>query len=128
MTVAFFTVLPRVQKDGSLTLPFGFGSADPAVYHITISSILVILAIAFASAHAQRMRAQHLAQIEINSIAISKPMKGYLHLREIFNMLRMPSFNRVAPLPQLLLGKYQFYKTSHDCPAWLRLGTLLKMV
>ena len=36
-------------------------------------------------------------------------------------MLRTPSLSRVAPLAQLLRGKYQFYSSSEGCPTWLRL-------
>src|SRR5579872_176477 len=66
ITVSLFAVLPHVPtKDGYLFLPFGLGEVNAIWFHTVVYSILLILAIAFSSAHAQQMRAQSLA---INSL------------------------------------------------------------
>jgi hypothetical protein len=124
MSVAFFAVLPhKPEKSGNLSLPFNLGEVNPVWFHAIVFSILVVLAIAFASAHAQQMRAQKLAQVAVDSLVASHSREDHVHPRELFDMLRTPSFNRVAPLAQLLRGKYQFYETGRHCPTWLLLGT-----
>ena len=56
-----------------------------------------------------------------------------MHPNEMFDMFRMPSVNRVAPLAQSLRGRYQFYSGEKSCPFWLRAAStayyvLLKLV
>ena len=123
MTAALVAVLPHVPtSSGNLSLPFSLGEVDATWFNRVVFALLVVLVITFASAHAQHIRAQSLAQ---DSISASPSMSGHIHPREMFDMLRMPSFNRVAPLAQVLRGKYQYYKTNHDCPAWLRRLTVV---
>jgi hypothetical protein len=128
MTVAFFAVLPLEPTDGKLPLPFGFGKVDAVLFHSIVYSILVVVALAFASAHAQQVRAQRLAQDVVDSLSTTAVRVDEVHLRELFDMWRLPSLNRVAPLAQALRGKYQFYKTRTECPQWLRGVTIVYYV
>ncbi len=82
--------------------------------------MLVVLTIAFSSAYAQQFRAQLLAHSFLDTI--SKTRAGYIGAdpREWFDMLRLPTFNRVAPLAQLARGPFQFFRDNARCPAWLR--------
>jgi hypothetical protein len=121
ITIALLALLPRAPtSNGNLSLPFSLGEVNTMWFNVLVYSFLVVFAIAFASAHAQQMRTQSLTQAALDSLSASYPTDDQIHPREFFDMLRMPSFNRVAPLAQLLRGKYQFYKTSRECPAWLR--------
>jgi hypothetical protein len=124
MTVALFGVLPRLPaKDGNVSLPFSLGEVDPKWFHSVVFSILVVLTIAFAAAHAQQVRAQKLAQSVVDSMVSRKDSHDYVHLRELFDMCRLPSLNRVAPLAQSLRGKYQFFAGKKDCPKWLSIAS-----
>jgi hypothetical protein len=121
-TSALVAVIPHVPKEnGNLALPFGLGDVKPTVFDTVAFSILVVLAIAFAAAHAQQIRAQKLAQREIDSLRDEAPSSEGLHPRELFDMWCLPSLNRVAPLAQLLRDKYQFFSDSPKCPKWRRL-------
>jgi hypothetical protein len=121
ITGALFAVLPRAQdpKNGNLSLPWNIGEVDPRWFHAIAFFILVVLAISFASSHAQQIRAQKLTQAVISSLAKVQDPDEAVHPRELYDMLRTPSLNRVAPLAQLLRGKYQFYASSGRCPGWL---------
>src|SRR4051812_35063790 len=122
MTVVLFGVLPRLPgKNGNVTMPFSLGEVDPAWFYSVVFALLVVLIIAFAAAHAQQVRAQKLAQAAVDSIILTQSIPDYVHPREWFDMCRLPSINRVAPLAQSIRGKYQFYTGKQDCPAWLRL-------
>ena len=53
---------------------------------------------------------------------------GPIRPRELFDMSRVPSLNRVAPIAQSLRGKYQFFSTGKDCPRWRRILTVMYYV
>ena len=133
MTVTLLAVLPPVSaKDGNMSLPFSLGVVDPIWFHLVVYSVLVVLAIAFAAAHAQQVRAQRLAHSVIDSLADNRAT-DLVHPRVFFDMWRMPSLNRVAPLAQSLRGKDEFSAVSRRCPELLRViivlyYSLLKLV
>jgi ABC-type multidrug transport system fused ATPase/permease subunit len=124
VTVAVIAVLPRASSgvaSQQVTLPLGLGVVDAAWFDPFAFVLLVILTIAFSAAHAQQVRAQKLAQNVVDSLAAKNATNATLiHPRELFDMFRLPSVNRVAPLAQSLRGRYQFYATGNRCPAWLR--------
>jgi hypothetical protein len=124
MTVALVALLPRESTTaGQVKLPFNLGQADAATFSVMIFLFLVVLTIAFSSAYAQQFRAQRLAQLFINAIPKKHTDHGGAHSREWFDMFRIPTFNRGAPLPQLARGHFQFYKNAKECPNWLRFLT-----
>lgn len=129
MTVALFGILPRsAPHDGDVSLPFNLGQVDPIWFHSVIFCILVVLVIAFASAHAQQVRAQMLAHTVVDSMLTTEAMQDEVHLREWFDMCRLASLTRVAPLAQLLRGKFQFFASTGNCPTWLRLLSVVYYV
>jgi hypothetical protein len=122
MTVALIAVLPRnTAKSGNVSLPFNLGEVDASWFHAVVFSILVVLAIAFAAAYAQAVRAHKLSQPVVDALADEGALTDRVHPRELYDMLRMPSLNRVASLAQSLRGEYQFFRTGLICPLWLRL-------
>lgn len=124
-TVALFAIVPHApNRDGNLTLPFNLGEVAQTWFHGLVFSILVVLAIAFAAAHIQQVRSQKLAQKLIDSMLEKGASADLLYPREYFDMWRMPSLIRVAPLAQALRGRYQFYADSEGLPTWLRLATV----
>ncbi len=131
MAVVVVAVLPRVSPVADrkeVPLPLGLGPVDPAWFDPFIFAVLVVLTIAFAAAHAQQVRAEKLAQSVVDSLVEAgqpsgKQQPGWIHPRELFDMLRLPSVNRVAPLAQSLRGRYQFYATGTRCPEWLRVAS-----
>lgn len=133
ITVAILALMPHVPtKSGTVNLPFNLGEASPLWFSWILFSILVGLAIAFAAAHAQQIRAHQLAQSVIARTPAALTI-GILHPRDYFDMLRKPSVTRVASLAQVLRGRYQFYSSNKGLPSWLRRITtfyymLLKLV
>lgn len=124
VTVALVALLPRESTSAAqVTLPFNLGKADAATFSVMVFLFLVVLTIAFSSAYAQQFRAQALTQSFIESIPTKQTDHGGAHLREWFDMFRMPTFNRVAPLAQLARGRFQFYKNARECPGWVRFLT-----
>jgi hypothetical protein len=117
ITVAIFALIPHVSSR-DISLPFSLGEVSPSWFQGVVFSLLVVLAIAFASAHSQQVRAQQLAHSVITSLgSILGPMCD-IHPRDYFDMLRKPSLNRIASLAQSLRGKYQFFTTATGLPIW----------
>lgn len=125
-TVSLFELIPHTLTDkGNISLPFNLGEVPPFWFYGLVFTFLVVLAVAFASAHSQQVRAQKKAQSIIDSLS-SHPSSGkIIHPRDYFDMHRKPSLNRVASLAQALRGKHQFFDTNERLPSWLRFGTLI---
>jgi hypothetical protein len=125
--------MPHAPANGAVALPFSLGDVPLVWFHGIVFSILGVLALAFASAHAQQIRAQKLAHDVIDKITASFTPNNNLHPRDYFDMLRTPSLTRVASLSQVLRGKHQFFASAAGLPAWRRRMTavyyaLLKLV
>jgi hypothetical protein len=128
VTVAIVGLLPKTPSagfPGDVDLPFSLGHVVEASFHLIVFLMIVVFAIAFSAAHAQQIRAQTLAQDVINTLPNHATGTLGMHPRELFDLLRLPSLNRVAPLAQLLRGRFQFYRSHASCPAWLRIVTTL---
>jgi len=121
ITVALFALIPHTgNAAGKIALPFALGEVAPIWFHGLVFSMLAVLAIVFASAHTQQVRAQKLAHNVIDSLgdSLGGAVSCLIHPREYFDIWRTPSLIRVAPLAQALQGKYQFFFTSHGLPKW----------
>lgn len=111
----------------SSKFPFGFGEVEASAYYLTLFFILVVLTVAFAAAHAQQIRAGKLAHIFIDSHSDRTEIAD-LNSRDFYDMLRLPSVNRVAPLAQMIKGRYQFHQTGAKCPIWRRVVSVFYYV
>lgn len=123
MIFAFVVLLHTAQppEQNKINLPFQLGSVDTTVFYVVSCPMLAVLLIAFLAAHAQQVRAADLAQRMIDKLENNK---NYLpHPRDIYDFMRYPTLIRVAPLPQLARGKYQFYPKNADCPLLLKILT-----
>jgi hypothetical protein len=126
-TVALYALIPHTGNEaGKIALPFALGEVAPIWFHGLVFSMLSVLAIVFASAHTQQVRAQKLAQNVIDSLgdSLGGAVSCLIHPREYFDIWRTPSLIRVAPLAQALQGKYQFFFTSHGLPLWRHRSTV----
>jgi hypothetical protein len=128
IAASLLVVLPRSTSPGSsatdIALPFQLGDVAPTAFYPVAFAMLSVLVVAFASAHAQQARANDLAQRALDRLATAAGASlPPISIRELFDMFRMPSANRVAPLAQLMRGPYQFHDQAADCPPWLRVAS-----
>ena len=100
----------------SLSLPW-IGKLDPGSYFLMAFIIFSLLAIAFASAHGQQIRADRLAHRILAKVACSNggTIMG-THPKDLYDAMRRPSLIRVSPLPQLLQGRVQFFEDRFPLP------------
>jgi hypothetical protein len=115
LSVAVLTLLPRVPNTGQPcepVLPLGLGPVDRAWYYPILFMILVVLTVAVSVAQAQLVRAMKLAHSFLKSLAGESPTVLGMHPRELYDIMRLPSLNRVAPLAQFVLGAHQFHATA----------------
>lgn len=127
MTVAVVSLLPVTPSNAGVPLPFGLHSVPTASYYLVLYVMLIVLTIAFSTGHAQQVRAQILAQSFIDRLPHGYEF-GHANPRDLYDNLRLPSFNRVAPLAQLLRGKYQFYGGEAPCPRHRRIASTIYYV
>jgi hypothetical protein len=81
------------------------GHVDPHFFYPVVFYLLVVLAVAFAAAHAQVIRAGVQVQRMIDLLHQGSPAEAGLDARERFDIGRIPSLNRVAPLAQLAIDQ-----------------------
>ncbi|HXP81175.1 MAG TPA: hypothetical protein VN976_14815 [Verrucomicrobiae bacterium] len=117
VTVAVISLLPQAPNTSSVPLPFGLSSVPAAWFYLVLFGLLIVLTIAFASADTQQVRARKLAFRFIDSIPNHAEFAG-MHPQELFDMFRLPCFNRVAPLAQSIRGKFEFYSGKASCPTY----------
>jgi hypothetical protein len=120
MTVALFALYHKAgpaSTAGEIPLLPGWLAVQPADLYPVLLLILAVLCVAFASAHAQQVRAQKLARKQMRHL---RSTESGVNPAELFDMLCQPSVIRVAPLAQSLRQKYQFHDTADGCPEWLR--------
>jgi hypothetical protein len=108
ITVALIAILPRSQAL-EIALPLGLGAVAAVSFHLVMFALLIVLLIAFAAAHAQQVRAQRLAISAIKALGNELILPLRIHPLDYFDMLRVPSVNRVAPLAQLFQGIDAFH-------------------
>jgi len=125
ISAAIIALIPHAK---GVSLPFSLGEVPQPWFHGVIFSFLVVLAIAFASAHSQQVRAQKLAQLVIGSLGSLLGPVCAIHPRDYFDMQRKPSLIHIASLAQSLRGKYQFFTTAPGLPIWRKKITVLLYV
>ena len=123
IVLAVFVVLPEsanTTPSQGRQFPFGFGTVNPEWFNPFACIFLSILSIAFASAHAAVLRGTLLAHAAIDSLEqdSAKKLPGAFSLREVFDLLRLSSITRVAPIAQLLRGEHQFSVSKEKSPLW----------
>ena len=120
--LSIFIILPRPNIQGmkTVSLPFDFPDVEFIYFYFVSILLLSVFIIAFCQAHAQSIRALKLAHRAIDKMMDRTLANETIYPRDFFDMLIIHSFSRVAPLPQLLRGKYQFFPESSECPRYLR--------
>lgn len=106
--LAAYVLIPRVTDSEKIILPFGLGTVMDKHFYLISYTSLVVLYISFCVAYIQAMRSSILAQKAIAALTDKWQMQNIIHLRDIYDSIRLPSLFRVAPLAQMLLGENQF--------------------
>jgi hypothetical protein len=121
-------LVPPITSSGdgavAARIPF-FETVPVSVFSPLAFAMLAILIVVLSTAHAQHLRADALSH------RVIRDLKNAAHgaavtPRDLFDILRVPSYTRVAPLAQLIRGKWQWEGEKSACPWWRRItGTLL---
>jgi hypothetical protein len=97
-------------------MPFSIGEVERSDFYPFATLFISILIIGFGSANFQAVRSRRLIQRAIEALNGDLAFPGNIHLQDIFDAIASPSINRIAPLAQILQGKFQFYPESKNCP------------
>lgn len=103
------TITGKPEKEsGLIELPFTLGKVNIADFYSIMIILICILLIAFASAMIQAIRASKLIRAVINTMSEQDKFHYKVHIQDLVDCTVKPTFNRVAPVAQYLLGKNQF--------------------
>lgn len=106
---SIIALVGRIDDKKLIELPFTLGRVHPAdFYSITIILISVVV-IAFSAAMTQAMRTRMLIQKAIDSLSRGDQYIGKIHIQDFFDSTVTPTYIRVAPISQFMLGKNQFF-------------------
>jgi hypothetical protein len=99
------------STDKLIKLPFTLGDVNPIDFY-SISAVLVsVLLIAFDSAMIQAIRTRMLIQKCIEDL--DDKFIDKVHIQDYIDSTLMPTYNRVAPISQFILGKKQFLEDAN---------------
>ena len=107
--VSIISILNHDNKKDLIELPFGLGEVKQIDFHLTILLMICTISIAFASAWIQQLRTRKLIQKVTDNLSDEKKFIHKIHIHDFFDSTSSQTFNRVAPIAQILQGKYQFY-------------------
>lgn len=121
LAVSLFVLIPRppVANDPvKVSLPFDLGTVEPSWFLAASTLMLSVLLIVFCAAQVHLVRVlefmhEILRERRRNGLATSK-----IDERDLISALQLPSLSRVAPLAQVLKGKYRFFHNKAGCPKW----------
>ena len=115
--VSVVALLPREQAT-EVSLPLGLGAVSAPWFHFVMFFLLVILGIGFAAAHAQQVRAERLAYDALKHL-VDEPLSALrIRPRDLFEVLRIPSVNYIAPIAQQFRDPHKFDSSAPRPPSW----------
>lgn len=105
---SIITMTGSVNDDNMIELPFTLGTVVPKDFY-SISMVLIsVVSIAYTSAMIQAIRTRMLIQTAIEELMKSQTFFSNIHIQDIVDSILSPTYNRVAPISQFILGKNQF--------------------
>lgn len=106
---SIIAIVGRNDEKGLIELPFTLGKVIPTDFY-TISIILIsTVTIVFSAAMTQTLRSRMLIQKAIEDLSESERYVGKINIQDYFDSIATPTYTRVAPIAQFLLGKKQFF-------------------
>jgi len=91
-----------------IELPFSLGKVKTFDFYQLNIILISILSISFTSAMIQVIRTRKLIQKMIDGLT-DKNIISNIHIQDYLDSTFSPTYNRVAPISQYLLGKNQFF-------------------
>jgi hypothetical protein len=104
---SIITITAQPDTNNLVELPFTLGKVKTVDFYSIVLILICVLSIAYASAMIQAIRARKLIQKVIDNM--DEKFYYSVHIQDILDCMLIPTYNRVAPISQFLLGKNQFY-------------------
>ena len=122
---SIIALVGRLDDKQLIELPFTLGKVQPTDFY-TITIILIsVVTIVFSAAMTQTMRTRLLIQKAIDDLPESELYIGKIHVQDYFDSMVSPTYLRVAPISQFMLGKNQFFGTGKQNKLIRSLATIL---
>ncbi len=125
---SIIALVGRVDERGLIELPFTLGKVIASDFY-TVSMILIsTVTIVFSAAMAQTLRSRMLIQKAIEDLSHDDRYVGKIDMQDYFDSVATPTYTRVAPISQILLGKRQFFGEGKQNPFIRTIATILYIV
>lgn len=108
---SFITLISQPNTKGNLVLPFELGEISSSVFYILALILICFLSIAYVSALIQSSRTRNLIQKLIKGMSKKEVFIHKVHLQDFVDISISPTYLRVAPISEYLLGRNQFIST-----------------
>jgi hypothetical protein len=99
----------RQDNDNLIELPFTLGRVTATDFYAINIVLISVVIIAFSSAMVQTIRTRMLVQKAIDDLSDNELFVGKVHMQDFFDSVTTPTYSKVAPIAQFLLGKNQFF-------------------
>ncbi|MGA2614198.1 MAG: hypothetical protein ABSG38_12215 [Spirochaetia bacterium] len=115
-------------SDDSIILPLISAKVQVPDLFPAASIVISLLIVAYGSSNSQATRTRKLIQKHIDESKEKVDQLTSIYLQDVFDAVATPSINRVAPIAQILQGKYQFFPDADDRPQWMRIVTAVYFI
>jgi hypothetical protein len=112
--VSIIAIMPYSEGTDLIKIPLISENVSPKDFYPFAAVLISILFIGFGSLHAQVIRSRALLQKAIESMSDKYLVPDKIHIQDVIDCILVSNMNRVAPLPQLFQGKYQFYPEANN--------------
>jgi len=116
------------NSENLIELPFTLGKVDPLDFYSVIIILISVLVIACVSSMAQTIRNRLLIDRLIKSLPQSDLYIENVHIQDYFDSVASPTYIRVAPISQFLLGKKQFFGSGKPHPFLRIIASILYVI
>ncbi len=119
-------ILSTYEKDNLIKIPILLISLETTYYYSISIIIITIFTIGFSSAMTQSIRIRKLIDKTVSSS--NKKIAGNIDIRDLVDSILNPTYNKVAPIGQLMIGENQFFNDGPQVQSNRNLGIVTYLV
>lgn len=125
---SIIALVGKIDDKNLIELPFTLGKVPaPDFYFVTIVIICVVI-IVFSSSLTQTLRTRMLIQKAIENLKEKDLYIDTIHVQDFIDSIVTPTYTRVAPISQFMLGKNQFFGKGEPNKQLKRVATIFYII
>ncbi len=125
---SIIALVGRVDEKNLIELPFTLGKVIPVDFYAISIVLISIVTIVFSAAMTQTLRTRMLVQCAIEQLNENERQIGKVDFQDFFDSMVTPTYTRIAPISQFMLGKRQFFGDGNQNKYIKALATFLYVI